>query len=74
MTLLRDIGEALYGESWQAGLADALGVNQRTVRRWAAGTAEMPDGVREEINVLLAQRAGELHGLIGRFHSDERLS
>lgn len=68
MTLLRDIGEALYGQAWQTALADALGVNQRTVRRWAAGTAEMPDGVREEINTLLAERAGELHDLLGRFH------
>jgi len=33
---------AIWGESWKAELAVLLGVNKRTVRRWAAGDDEPP--------------------------------
>ena len=36
--LLRTVGEALYGLRWQCAIARELGVNDRTVRRWVAGT------------------------------------
>ncbi len=39
--MLRDeliaVGERLYGARWQSALARALGVSDRTVRRWLAG-------------------------------------
>jgi predicted transcriptional regulator len=35
-------------------LADRLGVEGRTVRRWEAGTSPIPDGVREELEALEA--------------------
>jgi hypothetical protein len=35
--LLLRVGTMLYGPSWQTSLAEALGVNLRTVQRWAAG-------------------------------------
>jgi hypothetical protein len=38
---LTKIGEALYGPSWRAALAQALGV----VRRWAAGQSDIPEGL-----------------------------
>lgn len=43
-TLSRLAG-AIYGEDWQTPLAQALGVADRTVRRWAAGDSPVPDGV-----------------------------
>lgn len=43
--LLRAAGEALYGEQWQAPLAEGLGINRRTIRRWLDGDNEPPAGV-----------------------------
>ena len=45
MTLLAEIGEALYGERWQTALAQDLGMADRTVRRWVAGESPVPDHV-----------------------------
>jgi transcriptional regulator with XRE-family HTH domain len=35
-------GEALYGPNWQSALARGLGINVRTVQRWAAGEQHPP--------------------------------
>ena len=50
--LLRQAGEALYGPHWQTDLSRARGVSDRTVRRWAAGTHPLPDGVRADLAEL----------------------
>lgn len=63
MTLLAQIGNALYGPRWQSELARALGVSDRTVRRWAAG-AEVPVGAQSEAQLLLRRRIGELGDLL----------
>ena len=34
---LARLGRALYGPGWQSPMARAVGVNPRTVRRWASG-------------------------------------
>ena len=57
---LTTIGEALYGSQWQSELARALGVNDRTVRRWAAGKNAMPEGISEELSELCAERGKSL--------------
>ncbi len=49
---LRSCGEALYGERWQSALATALGVTDRTVRRWVSGENEPPESVVAEIRDL----------------------
>lgn len=36
----------LMGRGWQTRLANALGVNPRTVRRWASGEIPVPPWVR----------------------------
>jgi hypothetical protein len=43
LNLLRQVGEARHGEHWQSGLSRDLGVSDRTVRRWAAGTEHVPE-------------------------------
>lgn len=43
----------LWGRNWQGPLARALGVSDRTVRRWASGDAPIPDGVAREIRGIL---------------------
>ncbi len=49
------IGTALFGGYWQTQLADALGVNPRTVRRWVSGELPIPD-IRAELRVIIHQR------------------
>jgi hypothetical protein len=54
---------ALYGALWQNALARALDINQRTVRRWAAGEAPVPPGVWQDISEIMAERVIELRDL-----------
>ena len=51
------IGRALYGPRWKAPLARALGINPRTVQRWAKGDGAPSAGVREELAQLFRDRA-----------------
>jgi hypothetical protein len=55
--LLREAGEALYGPRWTTDLARDLDVADRTVRRWSAGAAPIPDGLGLELRALLIARA-----------------
>lgn len=48
---------ALGSDRWQSELARRLGVNDRTMRRWAAGENPVPAGIEPE---LLALAAGAL--------------
>ena len=52
-------GRALYGQLWQSALARDLGVNDRTMRRWAAGQ-EPPKTVWVDIRSLLASRRDQI--------------
>ena len=54
--LITETGRALYGVRWQSEMARDLGVNERTVRRWAAGEYEAPDGVYAELRALATRR------------------
>jgi hypothetical protein len=56
--LLARIGAALYGEQWQSDLARALGVNARTMRRWAVDGA--PERIAPELLALVTARGAEL--------------
>ena len=59
--LLRRAGEALYGAGqWQAHLARQLGVSDRTMRRWVAGTFQVPPGVADQIVWFCKKRGGAL--------------
>lgn len=60
---LAKIGQALYGERWQSALARDLGVSDRTMRRWAAGTHEPPD-LTVELLVLMLRRRADLTEII----------
>jgi hypothetical protein len=50
--LLRQIGEVLYGTSWQTALSERLNVSDRSMRRWASGEDDVPPGVWREIHHL----------------------
>jgi hypothetical protein len=64
--LLFEAGEALYGPRWQSQLARDLGVADRTIRRWAAGTHAVPPGVYLDLLRLTQERAAVLDALAPR--------
>ena len=64
---LEHMGQLLFGSDWKLPLAVALDVNERTVRRWAAGTTAIPDGVDTDIGELASQRIGQLVKAISKF-------
>jgi hypothetical protein len=51
--LLKQIGVFFHGEEWQAPLARDLRVSERTIRRWVAGTEEIPRGVWRDLSAHL---------------------
>ena len=67
---LRRSGEALSGPRFQRTLANALGINERTIRRWVAGARPVPSGVRQEITRLLKERAAEAAQLAVNMRQD----
>ena len=56
---LHTIGRALYGARWQTDLAKALGVSERTVRRWVAGQPP-PPGAWADMARLAEAKATDL--------------
>lgn len=66
--LLRRVGETLWGSRWQTEMATALGVSDRTVRRWASGDDEPRAGVWAD----LARIAEERRGAIGELTRELR--
>lgn len=56
-------GRALYGDQWQSPLARALGINLRSIQRWAAGTYNPPD-LRPQLAELLRDRSRKIDVLL----------
>jgi hypothetical protein len=54
-TTLNRVGTACFGNFWQTQMAEALGVNPRTLRRWLAGELPIPD-LRGELLELIRKR------------------
>ncbi|MBR0912649.1 hypothetical protein [Bradyrhizobium japonicum] len=48
--LLRQVGEVLFGSSWQTQLANAISVSDRSMRRWVSGEDAIPPGVWRDIH------------------------
>ncbi|MGD9613815.1 MAG: transcriptional regulator [Alphaproteobacteria bacterium] len=61
--LLRRVGETCFGNIWQTDLARALGVADRTMRHWAAGTRPMPPGLRDDLARVVADRGRAIQAL-----------
>lgn len=64
--LLAECGVALYGPRWQSDLARDLGVSDRTMRRWVAGTHDVPQGLYTDLLRLTQERARVLDELTER--------
>jgi hypothetical protein len=65
--LLREAGEALYGDLWQSAIARDLGVNDRTVRRWCANDSPMPVSLWYDVKQLVKQRGFLLAAVLRKF-------
>lgn len=61
--LITQYGRALYGARWQSLMADDLCVNERTVRRWASGEYDPPDGVWDDLRKLVRAKIAELRAI-----------
>jgi hypothetical protein len=68
--LLENVGRALFGDRWQTYLGLTLEVSDRTVRRWAAGDAPVPEEVWPALVAVIRQRRlildRTLHALAAR--------
>ena len=71
-SLLNDVGTALYGPRWFSPLAEALGVNNRSIRRWVTGECEPSPGVWRDLEGVIEDRVKDLDRwrLILRFHGE----
>lgn len=67
--LLVECGEALYGPQWQSALARDLDVSDRTIRRWVAGTTDVPAGLYLDLLRLTQERAAALDNLAERLRN-----
>lgn len=63
---LHQVGTTLYGEGehWIARLAEDLGVNERTMRRWLASESKIPERVWDELINIAIGRAREIADLV----------
>lgn len=59
-TTLREVGEALFGPTWQTAMAAELGIADRTLRRMLAGDSPVPDGIWCDIGALCRKRGAAL--------------
>lgn len=60
--MLAEVGRSLYGERWQLPLADDLGINRETIRRWLSGHTPLPadHGVFADVAGIICNRRAEL--------------
>jgi len=63
---LTECGLALYGQTWQTQLGNALGTDSRRIRQWLAGERPVPIGVWTDIKLLAEQRKQQIDELIGK--------
>lgn len=69
-SLLVACGRALYGDRWQSPLARDLGVADRTMRRWVAGSYPVPDGIAADLFKLVQERRKDLGGLVKHLRAE----
>lgn len=72
--LLRRIGEQLYGPRWQTDLSNAIGVNDRSMRRWVSGEDRIPEGVWRDIRLHVESRWIDLRELDYQIRDHRRIA
>lgn len=64
-------GQALYGERWQRPLSRDLGVSDRMLRYWAAGSHPSPADLNGKLIALLKVRGVRLNETIALIEREE---
>lgn len=65
INLFKKVGQALYGESWQADMVTALGLgNARRIRQWLSQDKPIPEGVWKDLHALLEDRKSDIELLL----------
>jgi len=65
LELLRLVGEALYGDRWQAPIAGDLGVSDRAVRYWISTANPCPEDLGLRLLAIVTRKRDSLSGLEG---------
>jgi len=63
LELLRLVGDALYGERWQAPIAGDLGVSDRAVRYWISAVNPCPENLGLRLLSIVVRKRARLAGL-----------
>ena len=69
--LFNELGAVLFGPQWQSPLGRALGINQRTVQRWAAGESKPPATVMNEVIEMFLAHAEHVAELVKRVSTEK---
>lgn len=51
----QNAGTLLFGARWQGQMAEAIGVDERTIRKWLSAE-RIPDYVIQDVKTLLIER------------------
>ncbi|WP_158784179.1 hypothetical protein [Pantoea sp. BAV 3049] len=68
--LLTRAGETAYGQNWKSELARFMGINDRSVRQWAAGERRIPASVIRGMVSHLRDRAALMNSETDRLVRD----
>lgn len=69
IALIKRAGEALFGNQWQTPLAEALGVSDRTMRRWVSGETPVPTGVLDDIERAAHGRVADIYAFMAELNA-----
>jgi hypothetical protein len=61
----------LYGEAWLRAFCRDFDVARRTARRWADGSAYVPDGIMAEMEQALRDHGQKLDALLDHFAAEQ---
>ena len=53
---LKSVGPELFGYGWQTRLAEALGIDSSTVRRWVSGATAVPPTVTAFLEIFISRQ------------------
>lgn len=65
------VGETVYGSNWQSPLSRALGINDRTIRRYAAGTSNIGSEFSDRLLAAMEHEMSKLKTAIEIIESDK---
>lgn len=57
-------GVAMYGEHWMGRMADDLGISDRSLRRFANGSVDIPEGVWSDLADIASRRRSEIDEIL----------